>query len=195
MTITINGNGTVTGVSVGGLPDGIVDTDMIANAAATDIKRGPGSVLQVVSTEIAGNITSNSAGVLATGLITTVTPKQAGSKFYITVDGITGHANVTTVTNYGAKYFMYVSVNGGTYANAASAHIGSTYINGNIDQWLDFPASMGYFDTPSYSLGETVAYQPYYEKGQNTTSDVYFNHVGGNGTNQRVTQVVMEIAQ
>ena len=31
MTITINGNGTVTGISVGGLPDGIVDQDMLAS--------------------------------------------------------------------------------------------------------------------------------------------------------------------
>ena len=30
MPIAINGTGTITGVSVGGLPDGIVDTDMIA---------------------------------------------------------------------------------------------------------------------------------------------------------------------
>ena len=38
MPITINGNGTVTGISVGGLPDGIVDTDMIANSAVTSAK-------------------------------------------------------------------------------------------------------------------------------------------------------------
>jgi len=38
MAITINGNGTLTGVSVGGLPDGIVDTDMLANNAVTAAK-------------------------------------------------------------------------------------------------------------------------------------------------------------
>jgi len=38
MPITINGSGTVTGISVGGLPDGIVDTDMIANNAVTSAK-------------------------------------------------------------------------------------------------------------------------------------------------------------
>ena len=38
MAITINGNGTVTGISVGGLPDGIVDTDMLANNAVTASK-------------------------------------------------------------------------------------------------------------------------------------------------------------
>ena len=40
MTITINGNGTVTGVSVGGLPDGIVDADMIAADSVTAPKIG-----------------------------------------------------------------------------------------------------------------------------------------------------------
>ena len=38
MPISINGSGTVTGVSVGGLPDGIVDTDMIAANAVNDVK-------------------------------------------------------------------------------------------------------------------------------------------------------------
>ena len=38
MPIAINGSGTVTGISVGGLPDGIVDTDMLANNAVTAAK-------------------------------------------------------------------------------------------------------------------------------------------------------------
>ena len=40
MPIAINGSGTVTGISVGGLPDGIVDTDMIAADAVTAAKIG-----------------------------------------------------------------------------------------------------------------------------------------------------------
>jgi len=38
MPIAINGSGTVTGISVGGLPDGIVDADMLANNAVTAAK-------------------------------------------------------------------------------------------------------------------------------------------------------------
>ena len=39
MPVSINGNtGVVTGVAVGGLPDGIVDTDMLANNAVTAAK-------------------------------------------------------------------------------------------------------------------------------------------------------------
>ena len=41
MPIAINGSGTVTGVSVGGLPDGIVDTDMLAAAAVTALAGTP----------------------------------------------------------------------------------------------------------------------------------------------------------
>ena len=40
MAITINGTGTLTGVSVGGLPDGIVDTDMLAADSVTAPKIG-----------------------------------------------------------------------------------------------------------------------------------------------------------
>ena len=38
MPITINGDGTITGLAVGGLPDGCVDTDTIANSAVTPTK-------------------------------------------------------------------------------------------------------------------------------------------------------------
>jgi hypothetical protein len=38
MPITINGSGTVTGISAGGLPDGVITTDDIAAGAVTDAK-------------------------------------------------------------------------------------------------------------------------------------------------------------
>ena len=51
MAIQINGNGTITGISVGGLPNGIVDTDMIAANAVTPAKSTivGGKVLQVIN--------------------------------------------------------------------------------------------------------------------------------------------------
>ena len=42
MPIAINGSGTITGVSVGGLPDGIVDNDMIANTTIAEGKLAAG---------------------------------------------------------------------------------------------------------------------------------------------------------
>jgi hypothetical protein len=40
MPIAINGSGTITGISVGGIPDGVVDTDVIAANAVTTAKLG-----------------------------------------------------------------------------------------------------------------------------------------------------------
>ena len=47
MSISINGNGSITGLSVGGLPDGSVDADSIAAGAVTDAKIGTGAVTNV----------------------------------------------------------------------------------------------------------------------------------------------------
>ena len=52
MPIVLNGSGTISGVSVGGLPDGIVDTDMIANSNVTARKMASGvggKIVQVKS--------------------------------------------------------------------------------------------------------------------------------------------------
>ena len=59
MPIAINGSGTVTGISVGGLPDGIVDADMLAAGVAGSWKK--------LSTT---TITSNTANVTFNNSIT-----------------------------------------------------------------------------------------------------------------------------
>ena len=83
MAIQINGNGTITGISVGGLPDGIVDSDMIANTVTT------GKILQVVGTEMTGTETvsmtttymNNTSNIhYISGLDTTITTTAANSK-------------------------------------------------------------------------------------------------------------------
>ena len=100
MAIQINGNGTITGISVGGLPDGIVDTDMIAANAVTNAKSNltTGKILQVVGTEMTGTETISMPTTYAnvtsrihyiTGLDTTLTTTVANSKilFSASVNG------------------------------------------------------------------------------------------------------------
>ena len=80
MPITLNGSGTITGVSVGGLPDGIVDTDMIAAAAVTGVKKGAGSILQVVQTVKSDVFSSTSQTYVdITGLTVDITPVKTNS--------------------------------------------------------------------------------------------------------------------
>ena len=75
MAITINGSGTVTGISVGGLPDCIVDTDMIAANAVTGAKRGAGAILQVVNAvySAAASFTTSGSTFQDTGLTASIT--------------------------------------------------------------------------------------------------------------------------
>ena len=54
MAIQINGNGTITGISVGGLPDGIVDTDMIAANAVATAKIADSAVTSAKSSGLGG---------------------------------------------------------------------------------------------------------------------------------------------
>ena len=82
MPIAINGSGTVTGISVGGLPDGIVDTDMIAAAAVTGPKKGVGSILQVVSASTTTTVSNTTTTFADTGLTATISI-SAGSKVFI----------------------------------------------------------------------------------------------------------------
>ena len=59
MAITINGTGILTGVSVGGLPDGIVDTDMLAANAVTSAKATGRGITMTDSWRITSNFTSD----------------------------------------------------------------------------------------------------------------------------------------
>ena len=43
MPVTINGNGSISGLSVGGLPNGIVDADTLATSAVTSTKLASGT--------------------------------------------------------------------------------------------------------------------------------------------------------
>ena len=80
MAISLNGGtGVITGVSVGGLPDGIVDTDMLAAGAVTALKRGAGAILQVQQTHlITGDSQSLTSGTRAeiSNLSVSITPNN-----------------------------------------------------------------------------------------------------------------------
>jgi len=88
MALTFNGStNTITGLAVGGLPDGIVDTDMIAAAAVTAPKRGAGSQLQVVSTAKTDVWTDSSQSwVDVTGFSLNITPASTSNKILILLD-------------------------------------------------------------------------------------------------------------
>ena len=86
MAIAINGSGTVTGISVGGLPDGIVDTDMLAAKAAKLGKIGDGGIIQVVSSPATSVVSQDhSADTNYSGISwnCTITPTSADNKILV----------------------------------------------------------------------------------------------------------------
>ena len=88
MPIAINGSGTETGVSVGGLPDGIVDRDTLATQAK-------GSVLQVVQTVID---TQQNYGTGAENEImnVSITPSATSSKVLVCCNMASCFTNTVT---------------------------------------------------------------------------------------------------
>ena len=160
MPITINGNGTVTGVSVGGLPDGIVDTDMLAANAVTAAKRGTGAVLQVVTKK------STSA--------VSYTDASAQDYVVLTSDAITVSAGSTLLV-FG-NYHWWMQDND----NQNSFH-GRQYLQreiGGNDSWADIrSASTATFENSNLSAylnkrGELTCLNAIYTHGQSAGSSI-----------------------
>ena len=89
MPITFNGNGTVTGLAVGGLPDGSVDADTLAANAVTSGKLASGvggKVLQVVQTTKTDVFTTTNASYSdITGMSASITMTSASNKVLVMV--------------------------------------------------------------------------------------------------------------
>ena len=97
MPISISGDGTITGISVGGLPDGIVDTDMIATNAVNGAK-----IADIFSS---GGITIGGLRIMSGNFTSPSSVADAGSdlaypgaRYYFTTTlTISGFANVPAV--------------------------------------------------------------------------------------------------
>ena len=100
MPVTINGDGSITGLSVGGLPNGTVDADTLASNAVTSTKlhndavtsghMPTGSVIQTVQ-NFAGNktvtTTSSHGDAIECPASVSITPTSSSSKILIMFHG------------------------------------------------------------------------------------------------------------
>ena len=170
MAIQINGDGTITGISVGGLPNGIVDTDMIdANAvSAAKLASGAGGkVLQVVQTITTTRLATASTTFVASPHTCTITPTAANSKILINFSGCVN----SNGTNYRAFVDIYRSIAGGTFTGIAPVGSGQTVGASNNEGFvgavradssrLQAPTNIVYLDSPSYSVGQAIVYTLY----------------------------------
>jgi len=178
MPIVINGSGTVTGISVGGLPDGIVDKGTLAGGSS-------GPLLNCKSTLYTSTASiSADTGVLQAGPFSvTITPASASSKILVlchVCGGVGSGGNGEGPTflvqrSIGGASFEASDARGDASGSCSRATSGGVYDNvGASDTWM-FSAS--FIDSPSTT--SAIEYKPYFlvhngdlhiNKPDNTTS-------------------------
>ena len=168
MPVTINGDGSITGLSVGGLGSGVVNQATLADGAAAGAKLGTGSVIQRVQNLTYPRASTQSITFVATDHFVTITPILASSKILINFSGMIN----TNGTNWRAFIDVYRSINGGTFTGIApqgsSGTTGANNSAGFMDEVrgdssrLQVPFNIHYLDSPSYSVGNAIVYKLYF---------------------------------
>ena len=189
MPISINGSGTVTGISVGGLPDGIVDTDMLASDAITQGKLPAGTIIKVTSG------THN-----ASGLSTTSTSFQNYVASNITVTKVRGPGNVSggsimlifgnawiehSGTTANSRHLIYSIMRDATELTGLNFGMGNLYSQNA--QGYQSNADIKYMDTANLNAGDYVYSMCVASKDGTMTAQI--------GNTQRLgTWIILEVA-
>ena len=207
MAITINGDGTLTGISVGGLPDGIVDTDMLATDAVSAAKLKSdaiaagdlpaGSILQIqhalkTDPQIIQNTT---AKVDITDLTATITPAANSSKIIVLLNMFVG---TTSQAYWGIHIFR----------GTTELFQGDAYSSNNRDffgtqggtNYENHSVSGCYVDDSHNSGGTAITYKVSVDTPWSSTYKAHINHSGattdGNSYMSRGSSslILMEVA-
>ena len=162
MPITINGSGTVTGVSVGGLPDGIVDTDMLAANAVSSAKLASGAggkILQVKQTvqssRVSASLTNNTYTDIS-GLSVDITPAATSNKILV-------YCHLSLCTNSGTyntmTRFMRDSTAIGIGDQVGSSRQRATNIGWTISSYQSVNYDNMFLDSPNTTSSTTYKLQ------------------------------------
>jgi len=196
MPITINGSGTLTGLSAGGLPDGSITSDDLAAGAVTAAKLAAGAggkILQVVqATKTDTDSTNSSTYVDITGFSASITPSSASSKILVqVVIGTFGNS----VMGRGSVYQL---VRGSTAIAVGDNAVGgqcSFSMNEADGGYMGGARQFSFLDSPATTSSTT--YKVQWLTFSNT---VYFNRSADGSTNQPwnrrgISQIIlMEVA-
>lgn len=148
MTMVINGSGTITGLSAGGLPDASVTaTDLASGAARSNF--GAGAVLQVVQGTSSTAVVNNTNTYVDTGLSATLTPSSTSSKILVI-----SSLPYASGTNAGS-----VEINFQVIRDAASVFVTASVINPGAIVQLFNVAGISYLDSPNTTSAVTYKMQ------------------------------------
>ena len=181
MALVLNGDGNITGLLSGGLPDGSVTADDIASTLdlsgkTVTLPAGTGGkVLQVVNYIYSGEV-STTGDWIDTGLTVTITPSSVSSKILVNVHQ-TGISNNSA--NSGVKLrLMRNSTTLLQFENGAAYQSGDNDVGGSGITYLDSPATTS-----------ATTYKTQFGKGAGSSGTAKVGHYG---VSSGIT--VMEIA-
>ena len=148
MPITINGNGTITGLSVGGLPDGTVDADTLATGAASGSKitMPTGSVIQVVQGTFTGVTDTTGTGLVDTGITKNITVTGSNKvlvSYTCYMSAKTGVYGVRTVLVRGSSQIFL-----GDQPSTGLRATGGGWTNNSLGDYTTWNHSNTFLDTP-----------------------------------------------
>ena len=177
MPITINGSGTVTGIAVGGLPDGIVDADMLASSVST------GKILQVQEGTTTTWANTTNTSYTDSGLSVAITPSATGSKILIAYTGSSySHKDSGSETK---SHFKMTRTISSTETDIREFNHGSRHGDaGHSENWTS--QTVMHLDSPSTTSACT--YKLYYKRGNNAQG------IGIAWNDHRSSLIALEIA-
>jgi hypothetical protein len=200
MSIVINGSGTISGISVGGLPDSIVDagtlaTDSVDSAELIDgsidtahLASGVGGkVLQVLQAERSAELDlASDSWVTLTGLYKAITPASTSSKFLVTVHlcGVGKHSSLVQ-----GHLRLQQSVSGGADTDITFSRSSASLVSVSTDSHYGTTEGISYLWSPN-----TTSTVTYYAQTKRHSGVGTYRINANTGTNDvKSTITVMEI--
>ena len=165
MSVTINGNGTITGYTPATVADGGITTAKLASGAITASTLPAGSVIQTVNQKVEGGSMTNvsSSSVTYTGLYAEITPHLSNSKIlvllnmviYISGGGMDTGVGITIQRKIGSGNYSVLEG-----SRDATGHQQFYIFNNTSGSEIIDTFSDTCFDTPGTN-SEVVRYQIY----------------------------------
>ena len=206
MPVTINGDGSITGLAVGGLPDGSVDADTLATNSVTDAK-----ISAVATSKLTGTIGASS---FASGSILQVQTFKGSNNNVncaanqdVILDSYsftTLRANSRLLLHYHSGQIQRSSLTSNgwiwTSVDSTSRHGNMTYYIDHNHYFYDHQCG-NQSDARAFNVGFDLSNQ--LSLGTHTirvgghaySSSMVFHYQGESGDGRRSTLIAMEIAQ
>ena len=185
MPVTINGNGSITGLSVGGLGSGVVNNATLANGAASGNKLGTGAVIQVQKTLVTAfeTITCDTSGTGShdSSLAVSITPTSASNIIYVNAFAF-GEGNATEQHTFTTRLKKVIS-GGATsyYPTPIGNRLGIFSKTGTSDvNASNSPDAFGipnFPDTAGTTSAITYTRQFMYNSGTSSAGTYYLNRI------------------